>query len=118
MDVVLQPFGKQTLGDYLRSALKGEIGAFQSFEAAVAFVKRSGVQCIADELRDFVNKGWRLRMTVGVDLYGTSIEGLSDLLVALNGQGEVWICHDEGSYVTFHVPGQAAVRYRHVSLHC
>lgn len=43
MELILQPWSERTLGDILRFALKGEIGSFGRFDAAIAFVKRSGV---------------------------------------------------------------------------
>lgn len=100
--VILQPFGERTLGDMLKSALSGEMENYSSFQAAVAFVKRSGVQHIQDELQAFIEQGGYVRMALGVDYQGTSLEGLSDLLTIVGGEGDVFINHDQGWYVSFH----------------
>jgi len=102
MKAILQPFGEQTLGELLKAALSGEIGNYHSFQAAVAFVKRSGVQHIQDELQEFIKRGGYVRMAVGVDYQGTSQEGLSDLLTTVGNGGNIFINHDEGWYVSFH----------------
>jgi HKD family nuclease len=102
VNLITQPLSERALGDFLQAALNGEMGEYTSFQAAIAFVKRSGTQHIFDELRGFVERGGHVRIVVGVDQHGTSIEGLSDLLDALGDQGEVWVYHDETPYVTFH----------------
>ena len=102
MELILQPWSERTLGDILQLALKGEIGSFERFDAAIAFVKRSGVQYIADLLREFAEKNSSVRIVVGIDQHGTSAEGLSDLLEAVGNYGTIWICHDNDPYVTFH----------------
>lgn len=102
MKTILQPFSEQRLGDILKAALNGQVQIWNSFQAAVAFAKRSGVQHIENELRSFVAKGGFVRMVVGIDQYGTSIEGLSVLLAAIGDQGEIWINHDSNNYITFH----------------
>jgi HKD family nuclease len=102
MKMILQPFGEHTLGELLNSALSSEIGAYHSFQAAVAFAKRSGVQHIRDAVQEFVRRGGDVRMVIGVDHYGTSAEGLLDLLTAIGDGGELWIYHDEDRYISFH----------------
>lgn len=102
MELILQPWSGRTIGDTLQLALRGDFGAFARFDAAIAFVKRSGVQHIASDLRDFVSRQGRVRLVVGIDQNGTSIEGLSDLVAAVGGQGEIWIVHSSDAYVTFH----------------
>lgn len=102
MELILQPWSGRTIGDTLQLALRGDFGTFVRFDAAIAFVKRSGVQHIASDLRDFVSRQGRVRLVVGIDQNGTSIEGLSDLLEAVGGQGEIWIVHSSDTYVTFH----------------
>ena len=77
MKVVLQPFGERTLGEMLKSALSDEMESYSAFQAAIAFVKRSGVQHIQDELQAFIERGGCVRMALGVDYQGTSLEGLS-----------------------------------------
>ncbi|MBE2240182.1 MAG: hypothetical protein IAE81_20505 [Caldilineaceae bacterium] len=102
MELILQPWSGRTIGDTLQLALRGDFGTFVRLDAAIAFVKRSGVQHIASDLRDFVSRQGRVRLVVGIDQNGTSIEGLSDLLAAVGGQGEIWIVHSSDAYVTFH----------------
>lgn len=100
---ILQPYSQQRLGDMLKIALKQPPEtSWQSFQAAVAFVKRSGVQHIETELRGFVEHGGYVRFIVGIDQHGTSLEGLSSLLAILSNKGELWINHDSDNYVTFH----------------
>ena len=70
------------------------------FYAAIAFIKKSGVKHLHNELKDFANTK-TVRITSGIDLAGTSIEGLQQLMNALNGFGNVWIFHNENGS-TFH----------------
>lgn len=95
---ITQPSGSTRLGDFLRSLLTDE--RWTNFSAAVAFVKRSGVQYIADRLRTFASRGV-VKLLVGVDLGGTSQEGLVDLLECAGSRGEIWVCHNENPS-TFH----------------
>ena len=92
-----QPHGDR-LGDLLNRRLQDH--QWTTFRAAVAFVKRSGVIHLADSLRAFARRG-QIRMTVGVSMGGTSVEGLESLLECLNGRGEVWVFHNENG-PTFH----------------
>ncbi len=92
-----QPHG-QRLGDLLIGRLRDP--AWQVFRAAVAFVKRSGVKHLVAELRSFAASA-QVRMAVGVDLGGTSVEGLTALLDALEGWGSIWVVHNENGS-TFH----------------
>ena len=95
--LLLQPH-RNRLGDVLNLRLQDPV--WTTFRAAVAFVKRSGVDRIADSLRPFARRG-HVRMTVGVDVHGTSVEGLASLLDCLGGHGEVCIFHNENG-PTFH----------------
>jgi HKD family nuclease len=103
MELIIQPFSNQALGDILKAALNGELGEFHTFQAAVAFVKNSGVQHIQAELRQFTffNEK-KARLVVGIDHYGSSQEGLEGLLQAIGEQGEIWINHSREMYITFH----------------
>lgn len=92
-----QPHG-QRLGDQLLQRLRDP--AWEVFRAAVAFVKRSGMNHLLNELRAFAARS-QVRMAVGVDLGGTSLEGLSALLDCLEGQGNIWVVHNENGS-TFH----------------
>lgn len=102
MELIIQPFSNQRLGDILKAALNGELGEFHTFQAAVAFVKNSGVLHIQAELRKFTLKEKKARLVVGIDHYGTSQEGLEGLLQAVGEQGGIWINHSRELYITFH----------------
>ena len=78
--LLLQPHGAR-LGDLLNQRLQEP--EWTTFQAAVAFVKRSGVVHIADNLRTFVRRG-HVKITVGVSMGGTSFEGLTSLLECLD----------------------------------
>jgi HKD family nuclease len=95
---IAQPFGEIRLGEFLLSRLADT--QWSVFRAAVAFVKRSGTQYIREPLRGFSSRA-RVKLSVGVDLFGTSREGLSDLLQATTPNGEVFIYRNRGPY-TFH----------------
>lgn len=101
MKFIRQPDTAPRLGDLLKAHLAEQ--SWREFRAAVAFVKRSGVEHIAEELAAFAANA-SVRITVGVDLQGSSTEGLNLLLaaVAANG-GEVWVFHNANPLrPTFH----------------
>ena len=102
MGILIQPFSDKSMGDFIQETLNGEHGKFDSFQASVAFAKRSGVQHIEDALKAFIGNGKTARIVVGVDLGGTTIEGLEALLDALGETGELLVNHDEGAFTTFH----------------
>ncbi len=97
MEFITQPFGAVRLGEFLLGHLADP--QWTAFRAAIAFVKRSGTQFIRPALRDFSARA-QVRISVGVDLYGTSREGLNDLLEATVG-GEIFVYRNNGPY-TFH----------------
>ncbi|MBV9761917.1 MAG: hypothetical protein JO340_15250 [Acidobacteriaceae bacterium] len=97
MQFITQPFGEPRLGELLREHLADP--QWTGFRAAVAFVKRSGTQYIRDVLRDFSARA-QVQISVGVDLCGTSREGLTDLLAAA-GNGNVFVYRNNGPN-TFH----------------
>jgi hypothetical protein len=97
MQFIAQPFGEVRLGDFLLSHLGDP--QWTEFRAAIAFVKRSGTQYIRQPLLSFSNRA-QVRISVGVDLYSTSKEGLIDLLEATPG-GEIFVYRNNGPY-TFH----------------
>ncbi|HEV2224517.1 MAG TPA: hypothetical protein VGR84_16110 [Candidatus Acidoferrales bacterium] len=97
MQFITQPFGDVRLGEFLRNHLADPQWA--TFRAAIAFVKRSGTQYIRELLRDFSARSDVL-ISVGVDLYGTSREGLNDLL-DVTRPGQILIYRNNGPY-TFH----------------
>jgi HKD family nuclease len=99
MQFITQPFGQVRLGDFLMNHLADP--QWTSFRAAVAFVRRSGTQYIYQPLREYCARAdSSVRISVGVDLLGTSKEGLSDLLEA-TGEGSVFIYRNNGPF-TFH----------------
>ena len=86
--LLLQPHHSR-LGDVLNLRLQDPVWTvWTTFRAAVAFVKRSGVDRIAESLRAFARRG-HVRMTFGVDVHGTSVEGSASLLDCLGDHGEI-----------------------------
>jgi hypothetical protein len=79
MQFITQPFGAVRLGEFVLNHLADPQWA--TFRAAIAFVKRSGTQYIRAPLREFSARS-DVRISVGVDLFGTSREGLRELLDA------------------------------------
>lgn len=102
MRILIQPFSEKSMGDFLEKALSGDYGEFDSFQASVAFAKKSGVQHISDKLKNFTGNGKTVRVVVGVDFGGTTSEGLGALLDALGDTGELLVNHDENAFTTFH----------------
>ena len=102
MQILAQPYGKNTLGEILRDALSGKVATFTKFSAAVAFVKRSGVQQIEKELKSFIEAEGQTSFIVGIDQNVTSYEGLRLLLEISGSHNSVFINHDESPFVTFH----------------
>jgi HKD family nuclease len=100
--LIIQPFSRQSLGAILKAGLGGRILPFHTFRAAVAFVKRSGVQHIQAELNQFVQQGGLAQLVVGIDQLGSSQEGLAGLLSAVGETGSVWINRTTEMYITFH----------------
>lgn len=93
-----QPNGEIRLGDFLEQNLDNP--KWTSFQAAVAFVRQAGVRHLEAALIRFLQRA-DVKITVGIDFGGTSIEGLSRLHDAIKNQGEIWIFYNEiGS--TFH----------------
>ncbi len=97
MQFISQPFGEVRLGDFLLSHLADP--QWTLFRASIAFVKRSGTQFIRQPLLAFSGRA-QVKISVGIDLYGTSSEGLSSLLGA-TPNGEIFIYRNSGSS-TFH----------------
>jgi len=95
---VHQPFGEKRLGEILVENLSS--GKWDSFRAAIAFARNTGVRHVADTLSRFSRKN-RTLLTVGIDLQGTSIQALESLLAAVRPLGKIWIYHNPISS-TFH----------------
>jgi HKD family nuclease len=98
MLLIGHPDDETRLGDLLRHNL--ESTEWTEFRAAVAFVKASGVRHIADALTSFSTHG-KVRISVGIDFGGTSVEGLEALWDCIEHKGDIWVCHNEAA-VTFH----------------
>lgn len=98
VEILTNPGTSRRLGDVLLGQLRDE--KWTTFRAAVAFVKRSGVQFLGAALRDFSRLG-DVRISVGVDFGGTSEEGLLQLLDVSGGDGHIWVFHNTNGS-TFH----------------
>lgn len=96
--LILQPADNARLGDFLNEHLRDP--QWTEFNAAVAFVKYSGVRQIEDALAEFSERA-AVRIAVGVDCQGSSVEGLTALLTAVGDNGQVWVFHNENQS-TFH----------------
>jgi hypothetical protein len=73
------------------------------FDAAVAWVRRSGIRHLMPALTDFLQREGHARFVVGIDIENTSKEGLEALLSLKNhGNIEVFVHHNEHQSVTFH----------------
>ncbi len=72
-------------------------------ECAVAWVNYSGLRKVFDSLRDFLSKGGRVRVTVGLDFGRTTFEGLQ-LLLELERDADMstHVFFDENPACTFH----------------
>jgi hypothetical protein len=97
MQFIAQPFGEVRLGEFLLNHFADP--QWMTFRAAIAFVKRSGTQYIREPLREFSARS-DVRISVGVDLYGTSREGLTELLAATRAR-QVLVYRNNGPF-TFH----------------
>lgn len=98
-DFIAQPSGTFRVGDFLKRGLADS--RWTEFRAAVAFVKRSGTKHIRDALDAFSARGAGVRISAGIDAGGTSSEGLSDLISAVGGRGNIFVFKNAGSS-TFH----------------
>ncbi|MBA4179448.1 MAG: hypothetical protein C0506_02570 [Anaerolinea sp.] len=87
-----QPNTGETVGQLLIDALTG--GRWHGLLAAVAFAKRSGVAHIEAALEAFAQTK-SVTLAVGIDLRGTSIEGLESLRRALPHNGQLLVFHNE-----------------------
>jgi len=80
-----------------------ESGEWSVFEAAVAWVRRTGTRHLLPSLRKFLAEGREVRLTIGVDFESTSKEGLEDLLsLCALGNCKTYVHHNECSVVIFH----------------
>lgn len=87
-------------GTRLIEQLKDE--RWSSLDLAVAWVRQSGMMHLLEPARSFLQRGNTLTVVVGVDLYGTSSEGLAALLELEScGRSETYVHHNEGNGI-FH----------------
>jgi HKD family nuclease len=91
MQIIFQPDASFRLGDFLRQSF--EDSRWKEFRAAIAFVKYSGTKHVREALAAFSGRA-KVTLSVGIDSGGTSVEGLSDLLSALEGRGDLWVFHN------------------------
>lgn len=96
---VTHPEDPFRLGNFLIESLADP--NWTDFRAAVAFIKRSGTKHIQDSLSKFVQRGGNVVITAGVDVGGTTLEGLQDLLSAVEEEGKIFVFHNANSS-TFH----------------
>ena len=89
--LIHHPEGEKRVGDFLVENLQRV--DWKTFRAAVAFAKRSGVKYLEKPLKLFGVHG-TIKISVGIDLEGTSAEALTDLLAAVQPAGEVWTFHN------------------------
>lgn len=95
---IAQPHHGFRLGDFLIEGLRNSNWTF--FRAAIAFVKRSGTKHIQTDLAAFSRRA-NIRISVGIDKGGTSLEGVTDLIAAIGSKGGLWVFKNKrGS--TFH----------------
>jgi HKD family nuclease len=96
MDLLLHPDGDSRVGEVLVEFLSDRQNAFDSFTAAVAFVRRSGVRHICQALRGFVHNNGQVRIVIGIDHKATTTDGLQELLDCVEPSGEVFVFHNAG----------------------
>jgi HKD family nuclease len=96
--IISQPDSDVRLGDELLKQLHDE--RWTEFRGAVAFVKLSGVKHLREALTQF-SKRAQIRLTVGVDMGGTTFEGLAALLQAVGDNQALIVFHNENPS-TFH----------------
>lgn len=97
MKFIKQPAKNQRLGDFLKKELAQD---WDSFRAAVAFVKSSGTRHIDSALRRFSSNS-TVEIAVGVDHQVTSAEGLKSLFEAVQPNGKIFVYHNQLPH-TFH----------------
>lgn len=97
--IIIQPTGTFRLGDFLKQSFANP--QWSEFRAAIAFVKQSGTKHIRQPLELFSKQGGKVKVSAGIDAGGTSLEGLKDLLEAVEDRGQVFVFKNANSS-TFH----------------
>lgn len=95
MPLINQPFNGQ-LGDILIDEISPR---YKIMTIIVAFAKNSGVLRIKPKIEEFRKSGGIVRAYIGVDLNGTSIEALQNLMQICDA---VHVIHSENPASTFH----------------
>lgn len=100
MKLISMPNDEFRLGDALVEALQD--ARYSNFEAAIAFVKTSGVKHLKEPLERFLARNGKISITIGIDQHGTSREALEQLLaVVSNTDSQLRVYHNENES-TFH----------------
>jgi HKD family nuclease len=95
--IIAQPHHAYRVGDFLMENLSE--AKWTHFRASVAFVKKSGTQFIQAGLAKFAAKSL-VNVSIGLDHRGSSVEGFSQLLDAINPNGKLWVYKNSSN--TFH----------------
>lgn len=98
-EFITNPDGAQRLGDYLKAAFTSD--QWTHCYGAVAFIRASGVQQLIPDIAAFQERKGSIRLAVGVDLFGSSAEGLQLLVENLPSPSFAAVLHNEGDS-TFH----------------
>jgi HKD family nuclease len=93
---IIGPFAKLRLGDFLRRGLNSKA---EKFDGAAAFARSSGVRHLVPLISKF-SASRPLRLIIGVDLYGTSVEALELILGAAGQHAAPRVFHNPAA--TFH----------------
>ena len=96
--LIHHPEDNVRLGDLLQKNFSDS--KWRRFRAAVAFAKSSGTKHFCPHLRQFLRTG-TVKLSVGIDHHGTSLEALSELLASMGTHGEIFVFHNEAQS-TFH----------------
>ena len=95
MTITLQPFDN-TLGSFLINAMNN---GYTKLTMVSAFVKSRGICSLCPSLDDFRKNGGKVTIIVGVDMNGTSYEGL---LEAIKHSDETYVVGFSNPGVIFH----------------
>lgn len=99
-------------GDYLIDLFQQVNPSYRQFKGIIAFLKEVGVAAIEPAARDFSARGGTLQFIIGIDLQGTSFQGLQRLLQLTP---EVWVFNVPGSS-TFHPKYYLFERQHHATV--
>src|SRR4051794_3233141 len=99
IEFVHNPEADVRIGDHVRRELSS--GEWSHVHAAVAFVKSSGTRHIGKDIARFGENGGVFRLAVGVDVQGSSKEGLQMLLDHQRRDSRITVVHNENDS-TFH----------------